>query len=123
MSMERRGFLTGLISSIAGASAMVKLATPAEARALEVAKPVVLRQPQPLEPISQNLIGGEVFMRAGRDYVPVGYVTRLDIDSAVDALPSISGEAVVIPNGLRTATLEFRGIWQSEHGPMAFFER
>jgi len=104
-------------ASAAAGTALVKLATPSEALALTNGQSAVLGQPSRYE---MPWMGTEIYMKAplARDeetgivmnrYVPVGYLTQLDVHTEMaDASSWWEGHGTLIP-GIKHWTFEFEG--------------
>lgn len=94
--MERRGFIKGMLASIAGGTAMIKLAEPGEAQALVAQRNLLLAQPEPADfdaatqaMMQQRL---EVYAYLKGKFVVIGYLRSIQVDQPVDALYSYEGE-------------------------------
>ena len=109
--MDRRGFLTGLLVSTAAASctALVRLASAEETKSLTVGERMMVKQPSRVEMPGHKALGATVFLQNGRgDFVPIGFVTRFNINARVNDLTDWDGEIRYVP-GLRTADIQFEG--------------
>ncbi len=106
--MDRRGFLRGmLIGATATAStALVKLASPDEVRALEIGQPALLGQPKPvpLMPIWPD--DGLVYVQLRGKFEPIGYLTRVELETPINEAMRVTGDVVMVP-GLRRANASF----------------
>lgn len=110
--MERRSFLRGLVASIGAGTALVKLATPEETRALTVEQPVgLVSTPKntPFEYIWPD--DGLAYARRGDEFVPIGYITSLEVSANAHEAMSLNGEIQLVP-GLREARAKTQG-WLS----------
>jgi len=106
--MERRSFLKGFLisASAAAGTALVQLATPEQAIALIQDHDVVLGQPNRYEP---PWMGSEIYMKHTSGYVPVGYLTQLNMRTEMnDASSWWEGHGTLIP-GIKHWTFEFEG--------------
>jgi hypothetical protein len=107
--MNRRSFLRGTLLSVAGTTALVQLATPAEALALIPSHATVLGHPEPELFYRTSADSPEIYMRRNDGgFVCVGICTRLEMRQSVLNMESWSGEAVLIP-GLKRGQLFFEG--------------
>lgn len=107
--MERRSFLRGLIASVGAGTALVQLATPAEARALTREQPVGLvptPQNTPFEYVWPD--DGLAYARRGDKFVPIGYITSLEITENKHELPRLDGTIELVP-GLKSARAKTQG--------------
>lgn len=78
--MERRNFVKGLLLGLATPTdALVRLASPAEASALTVAKPVLVGQPEAMSAARLDDLGTVVYINRGPgQYLPIGVITRTE---------------------------------------------
>jgi hypothetical protein len=71
--MERRNFIQGLLAAVGGGTAMVKLASPVEAKILAIGQDILLKQPTPhFLPVIDGL--DEVYLRNGDELIPIGTI-------------------------------------------------
>jgi len=108
--LNRRGFLRGMLigASATAGTALVQLATPGDVEALALRIPTLVGQPVGYVIPDYGDFDGQVYIRHRREYVPVGYVTRLDVSARVHEEVSWTGEVCLVP-GLKTAELFFEG--------------
>lgn len=101
MSIDRRGFIQGLLTSVAGTTAMVTLATPAEAQALAVREKVVMRQPETIPMPASSALGHTAYIHSDRgDYIPIGLIDSLNVDCGVERIVSWNGQITLVPSFL-----------------------
>lgn len=97
--MERRNFLKGLLisASAAASTALVKLASPDDVRALTTGQPATLSQPTIETPIMPPYGYAEyVYMKDERgEFHPIGIVTELTVSAAVDEMLAWDGSITV----------------------------
>lgn len=98
--MNRRQFLHGTLAaaSVAAGTALVKLATPEEVSQLAVGRTTQLSQmpesrPASIESLRNAFFKGDpLYARSGDEFVPVGFVTRVDVKAELDAISSYEAE-------------------------------
>ncbi|HVJ72057.1 MAG TPA: hypothetical protein VM531_11230 [Sphingomicrobium sp.] len=85
MSTDRRTFIKGLLvsTSAAAGTALVKLASPEDVKALEVAQPALIGQPMQVDNpfVASSQIGHPVFMKIEREFRMVGLLTEIRLES------------------------------------------
>lgn len=104
--MNRREFLRGAIVSIAAGEALVQLASVAETEALTKGEAVgLIREPLFTQPLFGD---GLAYVRQGNDFLPIGYITKIDVrtEPVVDH-SVVTGEIIMVP-GLSRATMGFQ---------------
>lgn len=109
--MQRRDFIRGLLisTSAVASTALVKLASPDEARALVPQRSVFIGQPELDIGVPGINAGGYVYMKDQRgEFKPIGIVTSLTINCAVDEVVRWDGTVCVMP-GLKETDLQFQG--------------
>jgi hypothetical protein len=115
--MERRGFIKGMLASIAGSVATVQLARPGEAAALVTQRDLLLAQPEPVDfnkaaeaIMSQHL---EVYARVKGQMVVIGYLRSVEVTNRTVDLYTYEGTASSnnpeYVRGMRDVTLHFGG--------------
>jgi hypothetical protein len=80
--MERRAFIKGVLTSVAGGTALVQLAQPGEANALIAQQGIVLAQPESkgMAPLNMAVLDRpEMFMKLHGEYVAVGYFKSIEV--------------------------------------------
>ena len=105
--LQRRSFLKGLIASVGAGTALVRLAFADETRALVVQQPVGLVTPSLFAAAGYGDDGIAYVLQKGK-FVPVGYITSIDMSCSVDDATSCRGEVRLVP-GLRSGTMCFEG--------------
>lgn len=113
--MERRSFIKGLLAAVTGGEAIVRLATPSEARTLALGEPAFVGQPQFLTPGIQtgvpDLMTPEIFMREPHTgkMVMVGYLTSLNVKTSIMDATTHEGEFRVDIRGMQKMIGTFEG--------------
>lgn len=107
--MNRRSFLRGTLMSVAGTTAMVQLATPAEALTLLPNHAAVLGHPEPEFFYMAAADSPEIYVRRNDGgFVCVGICTSMRVTHTIHQMDSWQGEAMLIP-GLKRGQLFFEG--------------
>jgi hypothetical protein len=115
--MDRRDFLRGALigTSAAACTALIKLPTPEEVRALVPHEDVFLRQPDfhHQNPLIYDHVGAEVYLkkRNSKEFMPIGFLTEVNLHREVlDGTASWDGQVTLVPGMIRGfARFEGRG--------------
>lgn len=106
--MQRRDFLRGILQTAAAGTALVKLATPAEAQALTVGQPVVLSHPLPTL-FPNEACGAEVYIRrVDGKFQCIGICRQITTHVPLHEEVFYDGQVTLIP-GLKRGELFFDG--------------
>lgn len=116
--MERRGFIKGLLTAVAGTAATIQLAKPGEAAALIAQRDLLLAQPEPIN-VDQSMEAlpscPEVFCYLKGKLVPIGFIREVHVDQPIHEVYSWGGEIAVTHHqpqfvaGLKRMTMKFGG--------------
>jgi hypothetical protein len=105
--MERRQFMQGLLTGVAGAVATVRLATPEETASLTITKPVMIGQPKMRMPDFRTPL---VYVKTETGmFEVIGEIREFTIHNDKEEVTSWDGSVVVTNYGLRRDSLFFAG--------------
>jgi hypothetical protein len=106
--VDRRKFLSGMITGVSGAVASVALATPEQVTALAPSQPLrmeLLDSPQFPNWAEHD---GIAYLFDGQDFYPVGYVTSIGVfHGDVDITSWWEGHVTLVP-GLKRGEMTFK---------------
>lgn len=98
--MERRGFIKGLLTAVAGTVATVQLAKPGEAEALIAQRDLLLSQPEPTNlnaAMDAIQSAPEVYARVHGRFVAIGYLRASRLHRTVTTSPAPTVGVVRLP--------------------------
>jgi hypothetical protein len=113
MATNRRGFIQGVLAAVTSSTALVKLATPADAAALKAGEAafVAQRSERP-EAFGAPTMLGEVYMQQPDGaFTSIGFLTNLRVIAPVHDATSWEGEVSIRMSGLRRAHGTIEGPW------------
>lgn len=107
--MERRGFIKGLLASVAGGTALVKLTSEQEVAALTIGAPVAVGNIVEAFHIPNMNWSPEVYVRAPNGiFLCVGLLREVRMTQDITDIMTWDGNVVMVP-GLKRGEFDFSG--------------